>query len=135
MGEHDHLTSPNLGGLDKFASEPERVDKPWGHELIWSRTDHYAGKILFVRAGESLSLQFHKEKDEAWYVLEGRARLEHIPGLVLLLVKLEAERLARADEENLAGVAVGLRPDQLMTPRLVHLLGLRRELVEPAEVR
>jgi mannose-6-phosphate isomerase len=73
---HDHLTSPNLGGLDKFASEPEKVDKPWGHELIWSKTDHYAGKILFVRAGESLSLQFHKEKDEAWYVLEGRAQLE-----------------------------------------------------------
>ena len=76
MAEHDHLTSPNLGGLDKFASEPEKVDKPWGHELIWSKTDHYAGKILFVRGGESLSLQFHKEKDEAWYVLEGRAQLE-----------------------------------------------------------
>ena len=76
MAEHDHLTSPNLGGLDKFASEPERVDKPWGYELIWSKTDHYAGKILFVRAGESLSLQFHNEKDEAWYVLEGRAKLE-----------------------------------------------------------
>ena len=76
MAEHDHLTSPNLGGLDKFASEPEKVDKPWGHELIWSKTDHYAGKILFVRAGESLSLQFHKEMDAAWYVLEGRAQLE-----------------------------------------------------------
>ena len=76
MGEHDHLTSPNLGGLDKFASEPERVDKPWGYELIWSRTDHYAGKVLFVRAGESLSLQFHKEKDESWLIQSGRATLE-----------------------------------------------------------
>jgi len=70
------LTSPNLGGLEKFVFEPEKVEKPWGHELIWSKTDGYAGKILFVRAGESLSLQFHKEKDEAWYVLEGRAKLE-----------------------------------------------------------
>ena len=26
MAEHDHLTSPNLGGLDKFASEPEKGD-------------------------------------------------------------------------------------------------------------
>ena len=76
MAEHDHLTSPNLGGLDKFASEPEKVDKPWGHELIWSKTDHYAGKILFVRAGESLSLQYHEVKDESWLVQEGRARLE-----------------------------------------------------------
>jgi len=73
---HDHLTSPNLGGLDKFASEPQKVDKPWGHELIWAVSDSYAGKILFVKAGESLSLQFHKVKDEAWFVLEGRARLE-----------------------------------------------------------
>ena len=76
MAEHDHLTSPNLGGLDKFASEPEKVDKPWGHELIWSKTDHYAGKILFVRAGESLSLQFHRLKDESWYIESGRAKLE-----------------------------------------------------------
>ena len=76
MAGRDHLTSPNLGGLDRFASEPERVDKPWGYELIWSKTDSYAGKILFVKAGESLSLQFHKVKDEAWYVLSGRAELE-----------------------------------------------------------
>jgi mannose-6-phosphate isomerase-like protein (cupin superfamily) len=70
------LTSPNLGGLDRFAAEPEKVEKPWGHELIWSKTDRYAGKILFVKAGESLSLQFHNVKDEAWYVLSGRAELE-----------------------------------------------------------
>jgi mannose-6-phosphate isomerase len=76
MEGRNHLTSPNLGGLDRFAAEPERVEKPWGHELIWSKTDRYAGKILFVKAGESLSLQFHKVKDEAWYVLAGRAELE-----------------------------------------------------------
>jgi mannose-6-phosphate isomerase-like protein (cupin superfamily) len=52
------------------------VDKPWGSELIWADSDHYAGKILLVRAGESLSLQYHEVKDESWYVLEGRARLE-----------------------------------------------------------
>lgn len=76
MGGRDHLTSPNLGGLDKFVTELTRVDKPWGHELIWAVAEEYAGKILFVKAGESLSLQFHNVKDEAWYVLDGRARLE-----------------------------------------------------------
>lgn len=76
MGGRDHLTSPNLGGLDRFSTEPQKVDKPWGHELIWSVTDRYAGKLLFIRAGESLSLQFHNVKDEAWYVLDGRAKLE-----------------------------------------------------------
>lgn len=76
MDGHDHLTSPNLGGLDRFATEPEKVEKPWGHELVWAKTDRYAGKMLFVKAGQSLSLQFHKVKDEAWYVLSGRGELE-----------------------------------------------------------
>jgi mannose-6-phosphate isomerase len=74
--ERDHLTSPNLGGLDRFSIEPEKVEKPWGHELIWAKTADYAGKILFLKAGESLSLQFHNVKDEAWFILEGRAQIE-----------------------------------------------------------
>jgi mannose-6-phosphate isomerase len=48
------------------------VDKPWGHELIWARTDRYLGKILHVRAGEALSLQYHRVKDETIMLLTGR---------------------------------------------------------------
>ena len=70
------LSSPNLESLDRFSFVPVKVEKPWGHELIWAVTDGFAGKILFVKAGESISLQFHSVKDEAWYVLEGRAQLE-----------------------------------------------------------
>jgi mannose-6-phosphate isomerase len=70
------LSSPNLSGIDRFAFDARTVEKPWGSELIWALTDQYAGKILFVRAGESLSLQFHNVKDESWYVLGGRAKLE-----------------------------------------------------------
>jgi len=55
---------------------PRRVDKPWGWELVWAETDSYAGKLLFVRAGESLSLQYHEVKDESWLVREGSATLE-----------------------------------------------------------
>jgi len=55
---------------------PRRVEKPWGWELVWAEADAYAGKLLFVRAGESLSLQYHEAKDESWLVQEGRARLE-----------------------------------------------------------
>ena len=68
--------SPNLGGLEPFAVEPTRVDKPWGHELIWALTDDYCGKILFIKAGESMSLQFHREKDESWLIHSGRAEIE-----------------------------------------------------------
>ena len=70
------VDSPNYGSLDRFAFEPSRVEKPWGWELLWAHADAYVGKILFVRAGESLSLQFHREKDESWYVESGRAKLE-----------------------------------------------------------
>ena len=70
------LSSPNLSGLEPFSFEPERTEKPWGWELLWARAETYVGKLLFVRAGQSLSLQFHNEKDESWYVLEGRAQLE-----------------------------------------------------------
>jgi mannose-6-phosphate isomerase len=70
------LDSPNLGGLDAWSFDVGKVEKPWGHELIWAHTDQYVGKILFVKAGESLSLQFHREKDESWLVHSGRAKVE-----------------------------------------------------------
>jgi mannose-6-phosphate isomerase len=70
------LDSPNLEGLDAWAYEPRRVEKPWGYELIWAHAEEYVGKVLFVKAGESLSLQFHNEKDESWLVQSGRAKLE-----------------------------------------------------------
>ena len=54
-----------------------KVDKPWGHELIWAKTDRYVGKILHIKAGEALSLQYHREKDETVMVLSGRLRFEH----------------------------------------------------------
>ena len=68
--------SPNLSSLDDWAVDARRVDKQWGWELIWAETERYVGKVLFVRAGESLSLQFHRVKDEAWFVQSGRARIE-----------------------------------------------------------
>ena len=53
------------------------VSKPWGHELIWAHTDRYVGKILHIKAGESLSLQYHLKKDETIMVLSGKLRFEH----------------------------------------------------------
>jgi len=70
------LDSPNIDSLDPWAFEVKKVEKPWGHELIWALSDAYCGKVLFVRAGAALSLQFHNEKDESWLVQSGRAKLE-----------------------------------------------------------
>jgi mannose-6-phosphate isomerase len=57
------------------AEGPRRVEKPWGHELIWAVTDQYAGKVLVIEAGRRLSLQKHVMKDESILVLSGRLRL------------------------------------------------------------
>jgi len=54
---------------------PYRVDKPWGYELVWARTERYAGKILHVNAGHGLSRQYHKIKDETLHVLSGELLL------------------------------------------------------------
>ncbi|MCB9728336.1 MAG: cupin domain-containing protein [Deltaproteobacteria bacterium] len=54
-----------------------RVDKPWGHEIIWAETDRYAGKLLHIAAGHALSLQYHERKAESIYVLSGRLHLHH----------------------------------------------------------
>jgi mannose-6-phosphate isomerase len=48
-----------------------RVEKPWGHELIWAHTDRYVGKILHIRAGHALSVQYHERKDETVHLLSG----------------------------------------------------------------
>jgi mannose-6-phosphate isomerase len=61
--------------LSEYRFEPRRIEKPWGWELVWAVADEYVGKILFVRAGQALSLQYHERKDESWYVQEGRAEL------------------------------------------------------------
>lgn len=60
-------------------TKPVRVEKPWGHELIWARTERYVGKILHIKQGHALSLQYHEKKDETVFVLRGRMRFQTGP--------------------------------------------------------
>ena len=90
--------------MSEYTFEPRTVDKPWGSELIWAESEHYAGKVLFVKAGESLSLQYHEVKDESWYVLEGRAKLE----------------LGRVGEESLETVEIAPGQAFRFRPGTVH---------------
>jgi mannose-6-phosphate isomerase-like protein (cupin superfamily) len=71
---------------------PYRVDKPWGHELIWAKADRYVGKILHIEPGHVLSLQYHNQKDESIYVLSGEIILRVQQGETLI------ERRVRAGE-------------------------------------
>jgi mannose-6-phosphate isomerase len=57
-----------------------RQDKPWGHEMIFAGIDgKYVGKVIHVTAGHSISLQYHKEKEETISVLDGEALIEYGP--------------------------------------------------------
>lgn len=47
------------------------VPKPWGHEVIWAHTPLYVGKILHIKAGQALSVQYHNQKDETIHLLRG----------------------------------------------------------------
>jgi len=95
--------SPNLVDLDRFAFDVRRVDKPWGYEVVFAHTESYCGKVLFVRKGEQLSLQFHREKDETIYVHEGRIELEVGPP-------------GQATETEIVGAGRAFR----LTPGIVH---------------
>lgn len=55
---------------------PRRIEKPWGYELLWALTPKYAGKVLFVKKGHRLSLQYHRKKDESIYIFQGKVLLQ-----------------------------------------------------------
>ena len=53
-----------------------RVEKPWGYELHWAKTDRYVGKILHIDKGHALSLQYHNQKDETVMVWSAKLLYE-----------------------------------------------------------
>ena len=88
-----------------MSDTPRRVEKPWGYELWWARTDRYVGKILHLRQGESLSLQYHHVKDETILLQSGRLLLE---------------TGAKAEQENLRRIE--MKPGDVfhITPGTLH---------------
>ena len=84
------------------SKEVVRIDKPWGYELHWAKTERYVGKILHIDAGQALSLQYHNRKDETILLWEGRLRFE----------------LGRGPEARVWEMAAGERVH--VTPGTVH---------------
>jgi mannose-6-phosphate isomerase len=95
---------------------PRRVDKPWGHELIWAWTDRYVGKLLVIETGKRLSLQHHEVKDEWIHVLDGR---------LLLTLENEAGEVEQRELGPGDGAHVGTgrvhRYEALATCRLIEV--------------
>jgi mannose-6-phosphate isomerase-like protein (cupin superfamily) len=74
------------------SNQAQVVPKPWGHEVIWAHTPLYVGKLLHIKAGHALSLQYHERKDETIHLLRGELRFWAGPA---------------ADQLNLVGLKPG----------------------------
>ncbi len=70
LGEHKN------NKINTDPEKPRKVEKPWGYELIFAHTSRYAGKLLYVKEGHRLSLQYHQKKDESIYVYQGELLLQ-----------------------------------------------------------
>ena len=110
-----------------MAQVPYRVEKPWGHELVWARTDRYAGKILHVKAGHVLSLQYHNLKDETMHVLSGELILRTRPEGQLLERRLKAGETAHIPPKLVHQIEAVVDSDVLeaSTPELDDLVRLQ----------
>ena len=78
--EVEDLSDLALSRQGAIVSEPTRVEKPWGYELHWAKTDRYVGKLIHVNAGHALSLQYHNQKDETIFLWTGRMLFEIAEG-------------------------------------------------------
>lgn len=58
---------------------PKIIEKPWGREIWYAEQSAYAGKVLEVKAGHRLSLQYHERKTETLFLLSGRVNLVFRP--------------------------------------------------------
>lgn len=72
------MYNPDQFDKSKFTNESyvKRIEKPWGYELHWAPEDKpYMGKVLHINAGSRLSLQAHDQKQESWYLINGKAKV------------------------------------------------------------
>ena len=70
--------------------EQKKINKPWGHEIIWSQCEKFVGKILCIDSGHKLSRQYHVTKEETIFVLTGTLLL--VIGLGATLQKIDLKK-------------------------------------------
>ncbi len=53
-----------------------KIEKPWGYELIFTpKESPVTGKILHLKSGARLSLQYHDKKQETLMLFSGEAKI------------------------------------------------------------
>ena len=97
--------------------EITRVEKPWGYELHWAKTDRYVGKLIHINKGHALSLQYHNKKDETIYVQAGKMlfemgptadaleRREMVPGDVVHVTPPTVHRMTAIEDTDIFEVS------------------------------
>ena len=120
-------STASLFGRIRVPDVPYRVDKPWGYELVWARTDRYVGKILHVKAGHVLSLQYHNQKDETMHVLQGELILRTRPGTELVARAFKAGETVHIPAKLVHQIEAVVDSDVLeaSTPELDDLVRLQ----------
>ncbi len=56
--------------------KPYREERPWGEFVEFSKNTSSTVKIITIKPGEALSLQYHHHRDEFWRVLSGNGTLQ-----------------------------------------------------------
>lgn len=70
---NSHKFDPSIYNNNPYI---KKVSKPWGYEIHWVTEDEpYMGKIIHINAGSRLSLQYHDQKKESWYLIRGEAKV------------------------------------------------------------
>jgi quercetin dioxygenase-like cupin family protein len=84
-----------------------RVEKPWGYELHWAKTDRYVGKLIHVNAGHALSLQYHNLKDETIYLHSGGElkKREMLPGERVHVTPKTVHRMTAVEDSDIFEVS------------------------------
>ena len=102
-----------------MSSAITRVEKPWGYELHWAKTERYVGKLIHVNAGHALSLQYHNLKDETIYLHSGKLlfeigdaggggeleRREMLPGESVHVTPLTVHRMTAIEDSDIFEVS------------------------------
>jgi mannose-6-phosphate isomerase-like protein (cupin superfamily) len=98
-------------------SDVVKVEKPWGYELHWAITQRYVGKVLHVKAGHALSLQYHNVKDETIFLWTGRllfeigergkplAKREMLPGESVHITPYTVHRMTALEDSDIFEVS------------------------------
>ncbi len=103
-----------------------RVEKPWGHELVWAETDRYVAKVLHINAGHKLSRQFHRVKDETLYVESGEMDLEIGKGDEVSTLRMKSGDVYRVKPGTIhrMSAATDVRVFEVSTPELDDVVRL-----------